>query len=134
MNQMQEKGFWMSEMVVKGVQRLNSGYITGMQPYIDRGIMRTSPGWAEVTYLREMRKNLQPRESLMLIVFALLEQQYGFALEVAEAARASQPDVALFGECVNEIHVELEAEKRKRKVGLIRLKNKVNRAFARFNV
>ena len=134
MSQMKEKGFWMSEMVVKGVQRLNSGYIAGMQSYIDRGIMRTSPGWAEVTYLREMRKDLQPREYLMLIVFALLEQQYGFALEVAEAARAVHPSVTLFGECINEIHAELEAEKRKRKAGLIYLKEKVNRAFARLNV
>ena len=58
----------------------------------------------------------------------------GFALEVAEAARALHPSVTLFGECINEIHAELEAEKRKRKAGLIYLKEKVNRVFARLNV
>jgi hypothetical protein len=128
MQQMDENNFWLSSMEVKGVQRVIASYVADLKPYISRRILRKSPGWAEVTYLRRPAR-FQAREYLLLIVFALLERQYGFALEVVEAA-SEFADVALFRDCKNEIIRELKAEKRK--VPMMYLKQKVDRLFSRF--
>lgn len=128
MRQMEENDFWLSTMEVKGVQRLEASHVADMKPYISRRIMRKSPGWAEVTYLRRPGR-LEAREYLLLIVFALLEKQYGFALEVVEAAGAFS-DIALFRDCKTEIIRELKAEKRK--VPAIYLKQKIDKFFSRF--
>ena len=128
MRQMEENDFWLSTMEVKGVQRLTANYVADLKPYISRRIMRKSPGWAEVTYLRRAAR-FQAREYLLLIVFALLERQYGFALEIVEAA-SEFADVAIFRDCRNEIIRELKAEKRK--VPMIYLKQKIDKLFSRF--
>jgi hypothetical protein len=128
MRQMDENNFWLSSMEVKGVQRVMASYVADLKPYISRRFPRRSPGWAEVTYLRRP-EGFQAREYLLLIVFALLEKQYGFALEVLEAA-GEFADIALFRDCKDEIIRELKAKKRK--VPMMYLKQKVDRLFSRF--
>jgi hypothetical protein len=126
MQQMHAKGFWLSSMEVRGVQRLNARYIAGVKPYIARRIMRRTPGWAEVTYLRQPQAR-STRDFLLLIVFALLERQYGFALETVETAIPDFPDVSLFRDVRDEILRELQAERRK--APLVYLKQKINQLF-----
>lgn len=135
MRQMDENDFWLSTMEVKGVQRLDASYVADLKPYISRRVMRKSPGWAEVTYLKRpagiqaREAGIRAREYLLLIVFALLERQYGYALETVEAA-SEFADVSLFRDCRNEIIRELKAEKRK--VPMIYLKQKIDKLFSRF--
>ncbi len=127
MQQMHAKGFWLSSMDVKGVQRLDARYVAGVRSYIARRIMRRTPGWAEVTYLRQAQAS-SPRDYLLLIVFALLERQFGFALETAEAAIPGFPDISLFRHAKDEILRELQAERRK--APLVYLKQKINQLFS----
>lgn len=78
---MHESGYWLSSMDTKGTQRIENKYIDifGLEN-INRTIP-ASPGWAEMTYLKEFDiTNI--RSLLLLYVLALLQKQYGFALEV----------------------------------------------------
>src|SRR5665213_2257809 len=97
MQEMRNKDFWLSSMAVKGVQRLHASYTAKFGPFMTKRILRKTPGWAEVTYLRQPAMDSQ-RQFLLLYVFALLERQYGFALEIIEIAlqRYSDP---LFHDC-----------------------------------
>ncbi len=130
LQQLEEDGFWLSSMKVQGVQRLDAKHVAGLKSYIARRIMRTTPGWAELSYLRKAG-GLNTRAYLLLIVFALLEQQYGFALEVTERASREMPDDALFRECSEEIRRLLMAGKRR--VPMLYLHQKIDKLFARLH-
>lgn len=97
MQEMQKAGLWLSSMTVKGTQRLSSDYARHFGEFISKRLIRTTPGWAEVTYLRNLSP-LPPRQILLLYVFALIEKQYGFALEIIDAAM-QQHSIPLFAEC-----------------------------------
>lgn len=97
MQEMQKAGLWLSSMTVKGTQRLSSGYARNFGKFISKRLIRTTPGWAEVTYLRNL-SSLPPRQILLLYVFALIEKQYGFALEIIDEAM-QQHSIPLFAEC-----------------------------------
>ena len=97
MQEMQKSGLWLSSMTVKGTQRLSSDYAGNFGKFISKRLIRTTPGWAEVTYLRSLSP-LPPRQILLLYVFALIEKQYGFALEVIDFA-TQQHSIPLFAEC-----------------------------------
>src|SRR5450631_553509 len=79
MQEMHTQGFWLSSMNVKGTQRLQNSYALQIGGFLSERIIRTSPGWAELTYFRNP-EGLSIRNLLLMIVFALLERQYGFAL------------------------------------------------------
>jgi hypothetical protein len=86
---MNDHRFWMSDMRVCGSQRLSSEVLkhelgrfhARFLPYI----LKTSPGWAEVSFMNEMRNpNLfTMRDFLLGWVFAVVKRQYGFAYEIA---------------------------------------------------
>ena len=97
MHEMHKKEFWLSSMDVKGVQRLKSSYAQEFGTGTVKRVVRKSPGWAEVTYLR-LPESSNQRQLLLLFVFALLEKQYGFALEVADEAMQKFPDT-IFHDC-----------------------------------
>ena len=88
MQEMHEREFWLSSMNVKGTQRLNADYIDKIGAFKSKRIFRRSPCWAEVTYLRQPFPGSE-RQLLLQFVFALLEEQYGFALELWILRRAS---------------------------------------------
>jgi len=81
--------FWMSDMKVKGTQRIKrsalESYFSSMQKMFLDTHLRKSPCWAEITYLNSFTdNNLSLRDFLLGWVFATAEKQYGFAFELAE--------------------------------------------------
>ena len=86
---MSQKPFWLSEMDVRGSQRIskdilekffNKNEILNM-PYL----LKTSPGWAGIAYLNSFKDNcdLSKRDYLLGWVFSTIEKQDGFAIEIA---------------------------------------------------
>jgi hypothetical protein len=126
MQEMHSRGFWLSSMNVKGTQRLQSRYAMQIGSFMSERIIRPSPGWAELTYFRHP-EGISCRSLLLLIVFALLEHQYGFALELADAGR-EQFQEPLLDECRKAILKRIQKEKMK--IPLILLRRKINKLFA----
>ena len=88
---MEDKPFWMSDIEIKGVQRFNLARHFGVLSDIEEKILRytgkISPCWGEVTYLNTIVPDadyLDKRDYLLGWVFAIIEKQYGFALELAQ--------------------------------------------------
>ena len=86
------QGFWLSRMEVKGAVRMRRASLDAL-PGLDQvdqnfvaKMVRPSPGWCEARYLRTldwmMQHNLTQRDYALLWVFALLDEQFGFALDV----------------------------------------------------
>jgi hypothetical protein len=126
MEEMQVQGFWLSSMNVKGTQRLQDGYSAQIGNFLSERIIKTSPGWAELTYFRNP-EDLSCRSLLLMIVFAVMERQYGFALELADKGIQQYPD-SLLVECRKAVLIKIQKEKRK--IPLILLKRKINKLFA----
>src|SRR6185295_6412802 len=57
MREMDKGDFWLSTMDVKGTQRLNASYSKSRGSSFAKRSIRTSPCWAEVTYLRQPFSN-----------------------------------------------------------------------------
>ena len=129
MQEMHKRDFWLSTMEVKGVQRLRSDHAAGIRPFVAGKMLRKSPGWAEVTYLKQPG-TLPARSLLLLYVFALLERQYGFALEVTEAALSRFPE-ALFRECQEAVKDQLTKERKR--TPLVFFKRQVNKILNRIH-
>jgi len=108
MGVMDKDDFWLSSMKVKGTQRINPQYLNEL----GGRVIRNSPCWAEVTYLRQAMETLTERDLLLLYVFALLENQPGFALEVADVG-INKFKSSLFNECKNAVLKKLRYEKLK---------------------
>jgi len=126
MQEMHSQGFWLSSMNVKGTQRLQNSYADQIGRFLSERIIRTSPGWAELTYFRNP-EGLSCRSLLLLIVFALLERQYGFALELSDTGRQ------LFREPLldeSRKTVLNKIQKEKIKIPLIILNRKIKKLFA----
>jgi FkbM family methyltransferase len=126
MQEMHLQGFWLSSMNVKGTQRLQNSYSAQIGDFLSERIIRTSPGWAELTYFRNP-ENLSRRSLLLMMVIALLERQYGFALELADKGRQVFRD-PLLDECRKAVLNKIQREKKK--IPLILLKRKINKLFA----
>jgi hypothetical protein len=126
MKEMHDQGFWLSSMNVKGTQRLQNSYASQIGGFLSERIIRTSPGWAELTYFRSP-EGLSVRNLLLMIVFALLERQYGFALELADKGIQQFRD-PLLDICRQAVLKKIHREKSK--IPLILLKRKINKLFA----
>ena len=70
--------YWISSFDVKGTQRLNEEY----NSY--RNLLHESPCWAGITSIKEFDCISDVRSRLLLIVFSLVENQWGYALQVCE--------------------------------------------------
>ncbi len=86
MQEMHQQNFWASSMIIKGNQRLKKEYSGVLSIPALKRTLRISPGWAEVSYIREPFAGTK-RQLLLLMVFALIEKQYGYALEIADYAK-----------------------------------------------
>ena len=93
------QGFWLSNFDAHGTVRMRQGSLraaTAADPRLTREIIewavRPSPCWCEVRYLRTLdwmkRGDFGEREYTLLWVFAVMDEQYGFALDVAMACEA----------------------------------------------
>jgi len=91
-----QQGFWLSDMNVCGTQRIHQATLRKLltdKAGITYGMLqqniRKSPGWCEARYLRTLdwlkQHNLSQREYVLLWVFALVDNQIGYALDVALA-------------------------------------------------
>ena len=129
MQEMHKNDFWLSSMEVKGVQRLQNKYAKEFGMGTVTRVIRKSPGWAEVAYLRLPVVN-EPREFLLLYIFALIEKQYGFALEVADKALQQFPN-QIFNECRNAVLTKIKTDRWK--VPLIIFKRQIKKMLPGFN-
>jgi hypothetical protein len=89
---MGDKPFWMADLEIKGVQRFNQARLSGTLSDVEEKMLRLSgkisPGWGEVTYLNTIDPDadyLDKRDHLLGWVFAIIEKQYGFALELSQS-------------------------------------------------
>lgn len=88
-----QAGFWLSNLDVKGavrmrrdtLARLGSRHEELTQAFVERAI-RPSPAWCEARYLRSLewlaQHHFTPRDYGVLWVFAMLDRQFGFALDL----------------------------------------------------
>jgi hypothetical protein len=80
----ENEGMWFSSFVVKGTKRINDKYANISQ------FQRNSPCWAELTVLKSKSSN-DIRALLLLIIFSLIEDQWGFALELIDKSELKEP-------------------------------------------
>lgn len=89
MANMDERPFWISDMEVKGTQRIHHDIVQRMGYYQQRGmnaLLRPSPGWCEITYMNTFENSdFTIREYLLGWVFATIKKQHGFAMRIASA-------------------------------------------------
>lgn len=91
LSSMEKNNFWLSHMDVKGSRRIAESFVS---EFGERNISRAipvSPGWAELTFLRDTSSN-DARSLLLLYVFSIQQRQYGFALEICEKMRSVSID------------------------------------------
>lgn len=88
------QGFWLSNLRVQGALRMRQStlsWLRSREPWLTREFIqehfRTSPAWCEATYLRTVDALVASRGDRdgfsMLWTFSLLEDQLGFALDLA---------------------------------------------------
>jgi hypothetical protein len=80
----EKEGMWFSSFVVKGTKRINEKY-TNISEF-----QRNSPCWAELTVLKT-KSNSDIRSLLLLIIFSLIEDQWGFAIELIDKSELNNP-------------------------------------------
>jgi FkbM family methyltransferase len=88
-------GFWLSELRLRGSQRLSARARREL-PESLRGavarVVKTAPGWGEATWLNTLDGEWSVRDRLLAWVIATLRRHHGFALELALAGRETQAD------------------------------------------
>lgn len=84
------KKFWLSDLVIKGSQRISENRLNNVFRSLPlrklfNAVGKTSPGWGEMTYINNFKdENLSKRDFLLGWVFSSIQQQNGFAYEIAE--------------------------------------------------
>lgn len=101
MNAMHQEGYWLSNIVVKGTQRVSLETSEQFFAKTDNLKIPINPCWAELTYFRNVQQ-FDKRDLLLLLVFSIIEKQYGFSLELCNYA-ISKFDDLLFRETKNEL-------------------------------
>ena len=88
------QGFWLSSLEVKGSVRMKRTTLQAVashrpelkDTYIYQFVQR-SPGWCEAGYLRTLEslreRNADVRDYALLWIFAMVERQWGYALDIA---------------------------------------------------
>jgi hypothetical protein len=129
MQEMHQQNFWASSMIIKGNQRLKKEYSRLLSPAALKRTLRISPGWAEVSYIREPFAGSK-RQLMLLLVFALIEKQYGYALEIADYAQ-DQLQNGSFEKWKKEILQKIKGENWK--IPLIVAKRQFNKLLSGIN-
>lgn len=90
------QGFWLSKLDVKGTVRMKrttlQSVINNHPKFTDTLVyssVQPSPGWCEASYLRTLesleQRNAHSRDYILLWVFAMIENQWGYGLDIATA-------------------------------------------------
>lgn len=123
------EGFFMSSLDLKGVVRMSpqiaDAYGTMSQRAL-RTTHRTAPGWAEVTFMNCLDTTTDTRSFQLLYVFALMEKQYGFAMEIAQRGKTATGE-ALYDE-LND-HAQKQISRLRYKWPFFGIRNRLARAF-----
>lgn len=87
MSYMDKKPFWISNMIVKGSQRIDQKDFDALsslqRKYID-SVIKTAPGWCEISYLNRFDEQAMGlREYLLGWIFSSIKGEHGFALHLA---------------------------------------------------
>jgi len=87
---MDKHPFWMADINILGTQRICRETINAKLTALDKKmihiLLKTSPCWGEVVYFNMFPAYvmyLDKRDFLLGWIFAVIERQYGFALEIA---------------------------------------------------
>jgi hypothetical protein len=107
---MDKEPFWVQDMFIKGSQRINEdsqGLLTLTQRKFISSFVRTSPGWCEIVYMNTFDSLSTKRDYLLGWIFAMILEEYGFALGLAVKA-GDMFDEPIFSEMkscsLNKIH------------------------------
>jgi hypothetical protein len=79
---------WISNLEIKGTKRINNKLTTIANS------LRNSPCWGEITALKMPILN-DLRSQLLLIVFSLIECQWGYALEIIEKSEFKESELMI---------------------------------------
>lgn len=105
MSSMDARGFWMSDVKIKGSTRVAREASSGLGQFERRymvHLLKPSPGWGEVTYLNSFAiAEFSRRDYLLGWVCTSIVRQHGCALELA-AAGARRFEDAIFEELKRE--------------------------------
>jgi len=88
-----QNGFWLSNLNVHGAVRMKSSALNevilsdkDITYNLIKKILKKSPAWVNARYFRTIeylaRRNLSRRDYILLWVFALLDNQFGFAIDL----------------------------------------------------
>jgi hypothetical protein len=83
MSFMEAKPFWLSDMRVLGLRSVSQDVLKRLRgsEKVALQALRTSPNWAELTYLNSFSGGtFSKRDHLLGCIFAIIERQFGFAL------------------------------------------------------
>jgi hypothetical protein len=89
--------FWLAALALRGTVRISAedaARFGGHQSRRLADVLKTSPGWGEMTYLNTFRASgpFSQRDWLLGWIIACLQEQYGFALDLCRRAQAAVPD------------------------------------------
>ena len=93
------QGFWLSKLNVKGTVRMKRNTLQAIASRHPKctdtlvySAVQPSPGWCEASYLRTLEslqnRNAHSRDYALLWVFAMVEKQWGYGLDIAFAYEA----------------------------------------------
>jgi hypothetical protein len=93
---MDQKPFWVSNMTVKGTQRLDQDDFDALNSLQRRGInsfLKKAPGWCEISYINTFNtESMGLREYLLGWVFSSIMGEHGFAKHLARVGGAKYSD------------------------------------------
>ena len=94
---MENHPFWVSDLEIKGTQRLGRDFIEQNTSRMHLLNLKISPGWGEISFINTFRsESLRNRRSILLgWIFSTLKGQHGFALEVLRFGK-NEVDASLY--------------------------------------
>ena len=100
------KGFWLSSIQVQGSVRMSPKVLEALEPSDEKrtslqSSLKTTPGWVEARYLRDVRTLTSKAQYVKLWAFAVLDNQLGYAIDVGMHYRSQ------FGE--DELYTTMES-------------------------
>ena len=83
---MDELPFWVTDIHLKGSQRINENDLARLSKFKKHFLkffLRTPPGWCEIAYLNKLQIEPSERDLLLGWVISAIKQEHGFAMNLA---------------------------------------------------
>jgi len=93
----EKKDFWCDECVVKGMRRIDpmtkENSFNTIEKRFFHLFQKSNAFWAEISYMNQMKtQEFEIRDYLLMSVFSLIKEQYGFVTETCNAAKEKFED------------------------------------------